>query len=169
MGAAASAASTYSSMQMGMDTDMELDYQQQLLRQLEVARAAGQQQTLAQVVSVGGLNGGGGAGGGPMPWGAGRMWMGVSDFSRSLAVIMVPLFVALAIGTYLLRLGVPVMFASVFIAVFFMLMWIQYHTVMGYMYVTSSRPFITSFTGALIVAGVVAFIVYAPYYNAAVK
>lgn len=152
-----------------MNTFAQIDFQQEIQRQLEVAKAAGQQQQLAQVANVGGIGGGGSGGGGfwsaITPWGdRASIWIGLSNMLQTLAVPLVPLFAILTAVTWLVGLAPWVIFLNIFLCAMFAMAWVQYNMTSPE-YITTPRPTMFSIVGGLIVGSAVTLILYSPGYN----
>lgn len=142
--------------QIMFNTDTQLHFRDDLLDQWTTAQAAGQMTAVSQMRTAGG---GGVAGAGTPGW-SGFPWYQFSVYVERFAVLVVPVCALFAVIIYLTRLERIYLFWVLFIGIFFLSYFFQYHTRAFLGGIMTGRVFMTSVVIAGLVAGFVSFMFY---------
>lgn len=165
MGNFVSSASSYIDVYK-FNTFAEIDMQQEMLRQFEVSKAAGQQQMLAQVANVGGLGGGGGYWSAMTPWGnTSSIWLGANNFFQTIGPPLAVVFTIFTVIGIFARLPPGAIFGGMFATMFFAMMWIMYHTFLGMQYITTPRLLMSSIVVGITAGAGLVLAWYKPLYD----
>lgn len=155
MGMITSRMGAYSNTMM-MGTSGYVHFGTQMRRQMAQAQNLQQMQTIAQLQATGG-GGGGGGGGGPMP---GVGWFHFGQILTTFAPFAAVLGIALSGIFYAIKAEQYVLFLSMFVATFFGMFFILFHTQATMAGTLSGRNFWIALGGAALVSFPVAFMVY---------
>lgn len=142
---------------MMMDTDTMLHFNQELQRQMETARAAGNMQTLQQ-----GQYAAGGIGGGGPSVSSGLAMYNFMQVLRSLSFPAIPIGLISIGAIYALNQSQMAMFGAVFFTVFFAVTLFLMTIEFGKQGINTGTNLISALFIGGVVGGLVAFIMYSP-------
>lgn len=140
---------------MMMGTDTMLHFRDEMQRQQQTAAAAGQMQAIQQVTGAGGgVSGGSG-------W-TGQSWYGITATINSIALIAVPLAIAIAIAVYIMKGSQVMMFGAVCMGVFFLIERFLFSIQWGKAGIVNGQNLLISLFMGLIIGAFVGFAAYNP-------
>lgn len=142
-----------------MNTDTMIHFRDEMQRQMTTAQAAGQMTTIQQAgIGQGGVGGGGSA---AAAWGGGS-WYAITTTFNQIAIVAVPLGIAISVVTSLMKGSQLLMFGAVFMTVFFAIERFLYSIQWGKAGIVTGQNLLISLFLASVVGAFVGFAVYQP-------